>query len=75
MKDKRPGARIYQCLAECCVTKTHVAVDISQNRTTKHLPIVCDKTNNGELCQMLRPFPDASGKQLEVTKYRISVTH
>ena len=58
MKDKRPGARIYQCLAECCVTKTQVAVDISQNRTKKHLPIVCDKTNNGELCQMLRPFPE-----------------
>ena len=71
MKDKRHGARIYQCLAGCCVIKTQVAVDISQNS----LPIVCDKTNNGELCQMFRPFPDASGKQLEVTKYRISVTH
>ena len=75
MKDERPGPRIYQCLAECYVTETQVTVDIPQNRTTKRLPIVCDKTNNREFCQMFRPLPDASGKQFEITKYRISVTH
>ena len=75
MKNKWFWTRVDKCLAECCVIKTQVAVYLSQNRTTKRLPIVFDKTNNGELCQMLRQFPDASGKQLEVTKYRISVTH
>ena len=74
-KNKWFWTRVNKRLAECCVIKTKVAVYLSQNRPTKRLPIVCDKTNNGELCQMFTPFPDTSSEKLEITKYRISVTH
>ena len=74
-KNKWLWTRVNKCLADCCVTKTKVAVYLFQDRPTKRLPIVCDKANNGEFCQMTRPFPGTSSKKFEITKYCISVTH
>ena len=74
-KNKRPWSRVNKCSADCYIIKTKVAVYFFQDRPTKRLPIVCDKTNNGKFCQMSRPLSDTNSEKFEIIKHRISVTH